>query len=160
MAQEAARRVRDGARVCCTYEIETTVLLVEADPEKRERLGSWLEDAGFGVMTCSGPTGPDYMCVGDRTGACPLAAAASVVVLDMNTDSEAVVMGTASEDLLGLYLSEGRPVVTLGSRRNDEIPGQLLDQRRHPERDDLVEAVRSLGIAGGASLRGYERFCL
>jgi hypothetical protein len=146
--------------MCCTYEIETTVLLVEADPEERERLGSWLEYAGYGVMTCSGPTGPDYMCIGDRTGACPLAAAASVVVLDMNTDSEAVVMGTASEDLVSLYLSEGRRVVTLGSRRNDEIPGQLVHQRRHPERDDLVEAVRSSGISGEASIRSYERLCL
>jgi hypothetical protein len=152
--------VRDDARMCCTYEIETTVLLVEADPEERERLGSWLEDAGYGVMTCSGPIGPDYACVGDRTNACPLAAAASVVVLDMNTESEAVVMGTASEDLLGMYLFEGRRVVTLGSHRNDEIPGQLLHLRRYPERDDLVEAVRSLGIAREASIRSNERFCL
>src|SRR6266498_3675726 len=76
---------------------DSTVLLVEADADERDRFGAWLEDEGFDLLTCPGPTEPDYTCIGARTGACPLAAEASVVILDMSLDSEAVVMGTAAE---------------------------------------------------------------
>src|SRR5512141_3123813 len=71
-----------------------TVLVVEADAAERERYGSWLEGSGFDVLMCPGPTEPDYTCVGARDGVCPLAEEASVVVLDMSTESEAVMMGT------------------------------------------------------------------
>lgn len=123
---------------------ETTVLLVEADPDESDLLGSWLEEAGYRVLTCPGPTEPDYTCVGDRTGACPLATEAGIVVLDMSTRSEGVGMGTASEDLLGLYLFAGRRVVALGSRAGQEIPDQLVRRRRHPTRGELTAAVSSL----------------
>lgn len=136
---------------------ETTVLLVEADPDERERMGSLLERAGYGVITCTGPTAPDYTCVGDRTGHCPLAVAASVLVLDMNTNGDALMIGTASEDLLGLYLFEGARVVALGSHRSDEIPRQLLRRRRHPSQEDLLEAVRSLASDGETSARRDDR---
>lgn len=121
-----------------------TVLLVEADPGERELFSSWLEGSGFTVLACPGPTEPDYTCVGDRTGACPLADAADVVVLDMSLDSEALMTGTAAEELLGLYLVSGRPVVTLGSRDGDEVPGELIRLRRHPTREALLGAVRGL----------------
>jgi len=127
--------VKDGA---------ATVLVVEADPDEREQFGTWLEDSGYRVLACPGPMEPDFTCVGDRKGTCPLATDASVVVLDMSTQSEMVGFGTASEDLLGLYLFADRRVVALGSRPGAEIPEQLLRRRRHPERDELLEAVRSL----------------
>jgi hypothetical protein len=130
-------------------ETDVAVLLVEADADERESFGAWLEDEGFRVLTCPGPTEPDYTCIGGRTGACPLAADASIVVLDMSTQSEDVMMGTASEDLLGLYLYAGRRVVALGSHHGEEISGQLTRWPRHPERDELVGAVRSL--CGGSS---------
>jgi len=120
------------------------VLVVEADPAERELFSSWLEASGFTVLACPGPTEPDYTCVGDRTGACPLADAADVVVLDMSLDSEALMTGTAAEELLGLYLVSGRPVVTLGSRDGDEVPGELIRLRRHPTREALLGAVRGL----------------
>jgi hypothetical protein len=82
--------------------------------------------------------------VGDRKGTCPLAEAADVVVLDMSLDSEALMRGTAAEDLLGLYLVAGRPVVTLGSRDGDEVPAELIRLRRHPTRETLLGAVRGL----------------
>ena len=100
------------------------VLLVEADAEERIRFGTWLEEAGFDLLTCPGPTEPDYTCIGGRTGVCPLAAEASIVVLDIDLESEAVVMGTAAEDLLGMYLLSGHRVVVLGSRGGEEIPGR------------------------------------
>ena len=120
------------------------VLVVEADPAERELFSSWLEASGFTVLACPGPTEPDYTCVGDRTGACPLADAADVVVLDMSLDSEALMTGTAAEELLGLYLVSGRHVVTLGSRDGDEVPGELIRLRRHPTREALLGAVRGL----------------
>ncbi|HUE96235.1 MAG TPA: hypothetical protein VMN39_06225 [Longimicrobiaceae bacterium] len=123
------------------------VLLVEADADERVRLGSWLEEEGFDVITCTGPTEPDYTCVGARAGACPLVEAASVVVLDMSTRSEGVMQGTAAEELLGLYLFAGARVVALASHPGEEIRGSLIRMRRHPEREDLLRAVRSLSDA-------------
>jgi hypothetical protein len=134
-----------------------TVLVVEADPGERELFGSWLEHAGYRVLACPGPMEPDFTCVGDRTGTCPLATDASVVVLDMSTQSEMVGFGTASEDLLGLYLFADRRVVALGSRPGAEIPEQLVRRRRHPERDELLDAVRSLVNPGERPLRHEER---
>jgi hypothetical protein len=123
------------------------VLLVEADAGERDRLGSWLEEEGFDVITCTGPTEPDYTCVGARAGACPLVEAASVVVLDMSTRSEGVMQGTAAEELLGLYLFAGARVVALASHPGEEIRGSLIRMHRHPEREDLLRAVRSLSDA-------------
>lgn len=131
-----------------------SVLVVEASAEERGRYGAWLEQEGFPVLVCPGPTEPDYRCVGSRSGACPLASGAGLVVLDMSLDSEAVVMGTAAEELLGLYRSSGHRVVVLGSRAGEEEPGRLVRLPRHPERDELVAAVRSLvPPAGGPGPR-------
>lgn len=121
-----------------------TVLVVEADAAERGRFSSWLEGEGFDVLVCPGPSGPDYTCVGARAGACPLVAEAAVVVLDMSLESEAVVMGTAAEELLGMYLMTGRGVVALGSHPGGEVPGQLRRLHRHPEREELVAAVREM----------------
>lgn len=137
-----------------------TVLVVEADPDERELFGAWLEDAGYRVLACPGPMEPDFTCVGDRTGTCPLATDASVVVLDMSTQSEMVGFGTASEDLLGLYLFADRRVVALGSRPGAEIPEQLVRRRRHPEREELVEAVRTLARPEERSRNRQERHFL
>jgi hypothetical protein len=120
------------------------VLVVEADPLERERMGSWLEAAGFDVLLCPGPTEPDYTCVGVRDGTCPLLVEAAVVVLDMSTESEAVMMGTAAEEILALYLLAGSRVVVLGSHPGEEIEGQLRRLHRHPEAAELLEAVEDL----------------
>ena len=125
-----------------------TVLLVEADEEERDRLSTWFEEAGFEVATCPGPTGPDYTCVGSRGGACALAAEAEVVVLDMSLESEAVVRGTAAEELLAMYLFGGHKIVALGSHPGGDVPGQLVRLHRHPERETLVRAVRELATLG------------
>jgi hypothetical protein len=119
-----------------------TILLVEADRVERERFGGWLEGAGFEVVQCPGPSEPDYTCVGSRAGrACALAEQADVIVLDLSLQSEAVMMGTAAEELLGLYLVAGRRVVALGSRPGAEMSGQLRRLRRHPSRGELLDAV-------------------
>jgi hypothetical protein len=131
----------------------SAVLVIEADRSERERFGTWLEESGFQVLVCPGPTEPDYTCVGSRGGVCPLLDEADLVVIDMSLDSEAVMSGTAAEELLGLYLLSGRPVLVLGSHPGEQVPGQLSRMRRHPTREELVDAVRSLS-AGPAD--GFE----
>jgi hypothetical protein len=126
------------------HRVEGAVLVVEADGGERERLGGALDDAGFAVLTCPGPTEPDYTCIGGRQGACPLVDEAAVVVLDMSLDSEALMTGTPAEELLGLYLTAGRPVVVLGSRPGPSIDRQLVRLRRHADEDAVVGAVRAL----------------
>src|SRR5439155_17121019 len=49
-----------------------TVLLVNLDATERDGLGEALEDAGFQVLDCPGPSFPDYTCIGAREGYCPL----------------------------------------------------------------------------------------
>lgn len=138
-----------------------TVLVVEADADERERYGSWLEGSGFDVLMCPGPTEPDYTCVGARDGVCPLVDEASVVVLDMSTESEAVMMGTASEEILALYLLTGSRVVVLGSHPGEEVEDQLVRLRRHPERGELVEAIVTLlEDSGGEDPSGSGRSTL
>jgi hypothetical protein len=86
--------------------------------------------------------------VGSRGGACALAAEAEVVVLDMSLESEAVVRGTAAEELLAMYLFGGHKIVALGSHPGGEVPGQLVRLHRHPARESLVRAVRELATLG------------
>jgi hypothetical protein len=120
------------------------VLVVQADVAERESTGSLLEASGFEVLLCPGPTEPDYTCVGARGNVCPLAQDASLVVLDMSLDSEAVLAGTPAEDLLGLYLMTGHRIVVLGSHPGEEVPGQLIRLPRHPDQGALLEAIRAL----------------
>jgi CheY-like chemotaxis protein len=89
------------------------VLLVQSDAVERELLGTWFEMSGFDVTACPGPSAPTYVCIGDRTGRCPLIDEADVVVLDCRIDSDDVLEGTAAYDLLSLYVSSEKPVVVL-----------------------------------------------
>ena len=89
------------------------VLLIRGADEGRDLMGSWLEAEGYDVMVCPGPGAPDYTCVGERTGRCPLAEAADVVVLDGRLESGEVPDGTSPYDLLALYRSLDRPVLVL-----------------------------------------------
>ena len=117
------------------------VLVVESDPVERERLAAALEGDGFEVVLCSGPTAPDYTCVGARLGRCPLATDGCLVVLDMDQDGDAAVQGTTAEELLDFYLEAQHPVVTLSSRSTAAEGDRILRLRRHPETDVLLTAV-------------------
>jgi hypothetical protein len=121
-----------------------TVLVVESDDVERERLAWCLEDAGRDVLSCPGPTAPDFTCVGSRSRACPLVSEAGTIVLDMSTEGEALMMGVPSEALLAFYLLSGSRVVALGSHGASGISGQLVRLHRHPERSELLDAVASL----------------
>ena len=39
-----------------------TIVVVQRDPSVRERYAGWLRAAGYDVVTCAGPTAPDYFC--------------------------------------------------------------------------------------------------
>lgn len=121
-----------------------SVLVVEQFAGERERLAAALEEDGFRVLLCPGPSGPDSSCIGSRGGACPLEAEASIVVLDMSIGSDEALLGTAAEDLLGMYLGAGHPVVALDDHRRPGEQAQLISMRRHPETQALVAAVRRL----------------
>lgn len=120
------------------------VLLVEADATSRGVYGRWLEDCGYDVMTCPGPTAPDYTCVGAREGYCPLVGVADIVVLDLDLDSEIEETGTSASELLGLYTNSGKPVVAVGSdpRIVRVFPQRLTTGLAGPvTRGELVKAV-------------------
>jgi hypothetical protein len=121
-----------------------TALIVESDEQEGERLAACLEDDGFEVTLCPGPSGPDYTCVGARTLECPLAKGASVVVLDMSLDGDDLIEGTPAGELLDVYLLAGHRVIALGLQPHDEVPGRSVRLDRHPESDELIRAVRAL----------------
>lgn len=123
-----------------------TVLVVEADADERERLGDVLERSGYDVVLCWGPTGPDYVCIGEREGGCPLVNGSDVVVLDLWLTSDTLMMGTPSDELLQLYLAAGKPVITLGGGErlragSEDEPVEHL--ARHPKPEALLGAVKA-----------------
>lgn len=126
------------------------VLVVESDPDELERLGAALEHAGYEVLTCPGPTAPDYRCIGDREEYCPLVERADVVVLDPWLESDQREIGTTADVLVQLYVGRGRTVILLG-------PGGWLDPFasghvvRLGERSDPSEVVAAVRSAPEAS---------
>ena len=131
-----------------------TVLLVESDEPERRRLGKALEEAGYEVIACPGPTGPDYTCIGGREGYCPLLERADVVVLDPWLAGDEIGVGTTSDQLLALYAGSGRSVVAIDAVRLDPIAqGNIIRLERHPEAVSVVAAVRIAAEADGFVLR-------
>ena len=123
------------------------ILVVEADAAEREQMSAWLDEAGFDVLACPGPVGPDFVCVGGRGTPCPLVHPADVVVLDPCLASDGDMVGTAAGELLALYLSTGKSVVVLG--RGDAPLGLFAGEpmallERRPDRESLIRTVRSL----------------
>jgi hypothetical protein len=123
------------------------VLLVEPDDERRSLFGGWLEDAGFDVLTCPGPTAPDYACMGGRSGRCPLVDPAALVVVDLSLSSGVVGHQGVGADVLAYYLLAELPIVTLGrgdDLRADGVQDQVVALPRSPERPALLAAIRAL----------------
>jgi len=133
---------------------EGTVLLVEADEAERERLGKALEDSGYQVIACPGPTAPDYTCIGGREGYCPLLERTDVVVLDTWLAGDEVGVGTTSDQLLEMYATSGRTVVALAPGGWVPVTGGDVIQLDHrPGARELLAAVRSAPDVEGFVLR-------
>ena len=142
-------------------EERAAVLVVERSEETRGRVGEWLEEAGFDVMACPGPTGPDYRCLAGRGRPCPLAHAADAVVLDLWLESDTMVEGTSGVDLLGYYLGSGLPVLALthGSEPVRLFCEEDLATLAGPlDRREIVETVRALLGAGEIGMEARANF--
>jgi CheY-like chemotaxis protein len=126
---------------------QPAVLVVEASTVVRDRIGSWLEDAGYEVLACSGPRSPDYRCVGSARGGCPLVHGADAIVLDLWLESDAALEGIPAVELLGYYLSSGVPVLAL---THTDDPNRLVRLDRlatlgwPPDRRETVETIGTL----------------
>ena len=109
------------------------ILVVEQDRVDRDRVGAWLEQAGFEVLTCPGPTEPDYLCVGS-IGRSWLA-------------GDSAVAGTSGVELLDFYLGTGKPVLALrhGADATHEFLAEDLAVIDWPaDRREVVETVLAL----------------
>jgi hypothetical protein len=143
--------MREGSRVCPGYEVAATrdgpILLVERGDERRALFGGWLEAAGYEVLSCPGPSAPEYSCIGRRSGHCPLVEAASLVVLDLSCSSEPEIRPTIDVQLLAYYLMTGTSIVALG--RGEDLlaergPERVTSMERTPARQSFLAAVGSL----------------
>lgn len=127
------------------------VLIVDRDANTRDRVGRWLEDAGLDVVTCPGPTAPEFTCIGSRDGQCPLAQEADVIVLNVWLESDAAMLGTRARSLVGFYRSWDKPLVVMSDRHGDmaewveDLPVAAVDWP--PDRRDLVETIRVMNKA-------------
>jgi CheY-like chemotaxis protein len=130
------------------------VLVVSDDAAVRDTVGEWLDSVGLEVMSCPGPTGPDYACVAGRDGGCALTHASDVVVLDAGVAGDAVMEGTSTSELLGYYRWEGRPVIVLArdadGRRLGRGDDGVLPLTWPADRDDVLDAILRAGRFGEA----------
>jgi len=123
------------------------VLVVESEKRLRELLIPWVCEAGFEVLTCPGPQGPEFDCAGASRYGCPIAEHADLIVLDLDLESDLLVCGVAAWELLHYYRSLDKPVVVLTGIGDAirPLPGdRIAVLRRPPDRDALVEAIRVL----------------
>ena len=121
------------------------MLVVERSGETQ--VGGWLEEEGFEVLECPGPTGPDYRCIGGRGRRCPLLQVADAVVLDTWLEGDTALEGTSAIDLAGYYLDSGKPVVAL--THSDDSLRLFLDEglvtvSSPPDRREIVETIRTV----------------
>ena len=110
----------------------------------------WVHEAGFEVVACPGPQGPDFDCAGASSYGCPLAEDADLVVLDLELESDLMVCGVAAWELLHYYRSLDKPVVVLTAPGDPTRPlpeQRIAVLRRPPDRSALVEAIRVLLLA-------------
>ncbi len=127
--------------------MEKLVLLVEPDASDRERLGSWLEKTGFGVVECRGPGQLNYTCLGVQGRPCPLVDTADLAVLDLRLLSDAFERRAPSLRLLRYYLNAGKPVLLLGTHGGHRKPyreDRLIFLKSRPGRRTFIGAVRQL----------------
>ena len=130
---------------------EPLVLLVAPDRSRRDDLGSWLEEAGLGVIECPGPPGAGMVCLGQRGKACGLVGFADVLVLDLSLVPDALNERTPGRRLLRYYVGTGKPVVLLSPRpgpageyRDEQVA--VIDLEGGLSRDAFLEAVRQVGV--------------
>jgi hypothetical protein len=124
-----------------------TVLLVEQEGQARDRIVRWLGRAGYEVLTCPGPSAPTEVCVGGSGGPCALVDASELVVLDLWLQSDAVMQGTSSLELLMYYISTGKPIIAISHGPDAShlfAEERLAVLEAPPERAELVETAKAM----------------
>ena len=103
-----------------TTRLKSVTLLVEPSAADRERLGDWLEDAGFDVVSCPGPAVVSS-CPGIRGQACSLVEAADITILDERVLTAADDQ-TKSRVLVDRYVASQKPVLMLTGAEGQTHP--------------------------------------
>jgi hypothetical protein len=130
--------------------VRTSVLLVESEQSLRADLSRWLTEAGFDVVTCSGPHLARPACSYDSTGPCQLVRSADVVVLDEWLESDTLMTGPPAWELVIAYRAMGKRLVVLAEatdpvRFEDDPTAVVLG--RPPGRAELIDAVEKVAVA-------------
>lgn len=129
------------------------ILVVEFDADERNRISQWLEEAGFDVLVCPGPSAPDFTCVGGRTGRCPLAEAAGLVILDLSLGSDLFMTGTPAWEIMLFYAELGKKLIVI-SGHEEAVSARPDDRvavvRRPYDRSELLDSLRRLGDSDAA----------
>jgi len=107
---------------------QPVALLVSFESRIGARTAKLLEGTGFDVLWCPGPGQPDFSCIGVRSGSCPLAHNADLIVLDLWLEGDAAAQGAGSIDLLEYYRSMHTPIIALdhGAERARSFPDQQV----------------------------------
>ena len=121
------------------------LLLVEADDAERERVRTWLEADGYGVIECPGPQRRDFICLGVRGQRCGLVEIADLAILDAGTLLDAPDH-TATSALLHVYLSSDKPVLVLTESMDSPLSyaADRVAVTSRGSRASLLQAVREL----------------
>jgi len=130
-----------------TLRTPPTVLVVEDDAVARERYGEWLEDAGYSVSNCPGPSFAGHACLGVRGEPCPLGHGADLVLLDSRRMPGVSKREKPGWRLLRYYLKTGKPIVLIAERyRRDRTfrPEQVALISSEPGRESVLLAVRRM----------------
>jgi hypothetical protein len=119
---------------------KANVLLVAPGVEDRDRMGSWLEEAGYEVMACPGPH-DEHDCVGLLGKRCPLAFGADVVVLDMGPGDDPSGPVLPGWHLLELYSGLELPLVAIVPWGILVTEDPIIPVERPVVREELLGAV-------------------
>jgi hypothetical protein len=129
-------------------------LIVDHDRRAGDRMGRWLEREGYEVLLCPGPSPPSMTCIGGKGGPCPLVDGANVLVLDLWLQSDSLMIGTSSLEILMYYIATGKPIVAVshGPDATHLFMEERLAVLEWPvDRAELVETVRTM-LAAPAGL--------
>jgi hypothetical protein len=119
---------------------KANVLLVAPGSGDRDRIGGWLEEAGYEVMACPGPH-EEHECVGLLGKRCPLAFGADVVVLDMGPGDEPTGPVLPGWHLLEFYSGLDLPLVAIVPWGILVTEDPVVPVERPVVREELLGAV-------------------
>lgn len=142
MGTDAMMKAEKGA----TAARHKLILVVQTDDGDRNRIGDWLEDAGYGVIECPGPRRQDFTCLGVRGQRCGLVELADLAILDGQALLEAGNDNKAATRLLRYYLASDKPVLVLaeGTGADFSFEDDMVAIATRGNRQSVLGAVSEL----------------